>query len=53
MKEKHTSENQKFDAMFSTHLRGEWMLMIQNWEHDMSKPNPYTHTEKGILIYVL
>lgn len=53
MKEKHTSENRKFDAMFSTHLRDEWVLMIQNWEHDMSKPNPYTHTEKGILIYVL
>ena len=53
MKRKHTSENSKFDAMFPVDLREKWMSMIQNWERDKSKPNPYTHKEKGIFIYVL
>ena len=53
MKKKHASENDKFDAMFPANLRDEWMSMIQDWECDKSKPNPYTHTEKGIFIHVL
>ena len=48
MKEKHTSENRKFDATLSTELRQKWLMMIQSWESDKSKPNPYMHTEKGI-----
>jgi hypothetical protein len=48
MKEKHTSENRKFDATFSEDLRKDWLKMIQDWECDKSKPNPYTHEEKGI-----
>lgn len=48
-KEKHAAENKKFDTVFSADLRQEWTVMIRNWEHDKSKPNPYTHTEKGIL----
>ena len=47
-KTKHTSENKKFDAMFPADLRKDWVTMIRNWERDKSKPNPYTHTEKGI-----
>lgn len=53
MKEKHASENKKFNTMFPAHLREEWLSMIRNWEFDNSKPNPYTHTEKGILIFPL
>ena len=49
MKQKHASENKKFDAMFSANLRQEWSTMIRDWERNKSKPNPYTHTEKGIL----
>jgi hypothetical protein len=53
MKAKHTSENKKFDATFPADLREEWLTMIRSWEHDKKKPNPYTHTEKGILVCVL
>ena len=49
MKLKHTSENEKFDATLSRHLREDWLAMIRNWESDKSSPNPYTHKEKGIL----
>lgn len=52
MKEKHTSENKKFDATFPAGLRNEWSVMIQKWERDKSKPNPYTHAEKGAPILV-
>jgi hypothetical protein len=52
-KEKHTLENKKFDAMFPVDLREDWMTMIRNWESDKSKPNPYTHVEKGISVHVL
>lgn len=51
MKEKHASENKKFDATLPTELRQEWLTMMQNWECDKSKQNPYTHTEKGIIFY--
>ena len=51
MKEKHTAENKKFDCMFAENLRNQWLSMIRDWECDKSKPNPFTHTEKGILVY--
>jgi hypothetical protein len=47
MKEKHASENRKFDSMFPESLRNEWVLMIRTWERNHSKPNPFTHVEKG------
>jgi len=47
MKSKHTAVNEKFDAMFSDELRREWKGMIRDWEINKSKPNPFTHTEKG------
>ena len=53
MKERHASENKKFDATLSMELRQEWLTMMQDWEHDKSKPNPYTHTEKGVFTLVL
>ena len=53
MKKKHTAENKKFDSTFPTNIREEWLSTIRNWERDKRKPNPYTHTEKGILTYVL
>lgn len=52
MKEKHASENKKFDDTFTEDLREDWLMMIRNWECDKSSPNPYTHTEKGMLILV-
>ena len=48
MRKKHAVENAKFDATFTPGLRQEWLMMIRNWEHDKSNPNPYTHEEKGI-----
>lgn len=48
MKTKHTLENKKFDATLPENLRGQWLMMIRDWESDKSNPNPYTHTEKGI-----
>jgi len=53
MRTKHMSENKKFDATFPTDLRQEWLTMIRNWEGDKSKPNPYTHAEKGTLVPML
>lgn len=47
MKSKHASENKKFDADIPQPLRDEWLKMIRSWESDKSKPNPYTHNEKG------
>lgn len=52
MKEKHTLENRKFDSMFPESLRNQWLLMIRHWEHDKSKPNPFTHSEKGITFVI-
>ena len=49
MKEKHTLENQKFDSMFPEDVCNGWLSMIRNWERDKSRPNPFTHMEKGIL----
>ena len=45
--EKHAAVNRKFDAMFSDEVRDEWLRMIRDWEKDGSKPDPFTHTEKG------
>ena len=47
MRDKHTTINKKFDAILPANLREEWAEMISEWEHNKSKPNPYTHTEKG------
>ena len=47
MKKKHTAISEKFDATLPANLRREWQEMISQWERDKSKPNPYTHTEKG------
>ena len=51
MKEKHTAENKKFDSMFPEDLRNKWLSMIRDWECDKSRPNPFTHAEKGTPIY--
>lgn len=48
MKEKHTAVNAKFNATLSEDLLSAWTQMISLWEHDRTKPNPYTYTEKGI-----
>ena len=50
MRKKHAQENAKFDATFSEGLRKQWSTMVQDWEHDKSNPNPYTHKEKGIFL---
>lgn len=47
MKGKHAAVNEKFDATISDELREEWRTMVRDWEKDNSKPNPFTHTEKG------
>jgi hypothetical protein len=47
MKEKHAAINAKFDGIISENLRDEWAKMISQWEHDQTKPNPYTYVEKG------
>jgi hypothetical protein len=47
-RDKHTLENEKFDATFPAALRQQWLTMIRDWERDKSNPNPYTHEEKGI-----
>lgn len=47
MKKKHKATNDKFDAIFSKAVRREWAKMITEWELDKTKPNPYTHAEKG------
>ena len=38
-----------FDVTFPESFRQEWLMMIQSWERDKTKQNPYTHKEKGIL----
>lgn len=53
MKEEHTAVNEKFDAMFSDELRDKWMGMIRDWERDKTKPNPFTHIEKGKHAYTV
>ena len=49
MTAKHTTFNEKFDTILPEDLRQEWVEMISQWEHDKTKPNPYTHMEKGII----
>ena len=51
MKDAHTGVNKKLDAIFSDEVREGWMQMIRNWEQDKSKPDPFTHTEKGRYTY--
>ena len=51
MKKKHISVGEKLDAVISMDLRQEWQEMISQWERDKSKPNPYTHMEKGRYCY--
>ena len=51
MKDKHSAVNKKFDAILTEDLRQEWADMISQWERDKMAPNPYTHTEKGIIHY--
>ena len=53
MKEKHTSENEKFDPMFSPALHEDWIAMIQDWECNRLKPSPFIHVEKGTLVCML
>jgi len=53
MSEKNAAVNKKFDAMFPDKLRNEWLAMIRGWEEDKSKPNPFTHTEKGRLTHTV
>lgn len=52
MKEKHTAVNEKFNTIFPEGLRREWAEMISQWEWDRRKPDPYTHTEKGIISFI-
>lgn len=49
MKEKHAAAHEKFNTILSEDLRREWAEMIAQWEQDSRKPNPYTHTEKGVV----
>ena len=53
MKAKHTAVVDKFKAILPMHLLLEWTNMISEWEQDKTKPNPYTHTEKGDLRYFI
>jgi hypothetical protein len=48
MKAKHADITKKFNAILPMDLILEWTEMISQWEQDKDKPNPYTHTEKGI-----
>jgi Kyakuja-Dileera-Zisupton transposase len=47
MKDKHTAANNRLNEGFTEKLRNGWIKMIRDWEKDKSKPNPFTHTEKG------
>lgn len=49
MKVKHTAANEKFNDVLPADLIQEWAKMIFQWEQDKTRPNPYTHTEKGII----
>lgn len=49
MKAKHTATREKFNAVIHADLRQEWTEMISRWEQDKTQPNPYTHTEKGVV----
>ena len=51
MKDKHSAVIAKFNAVFSEDLHQEWAEMISQWEQDRTKPNPYTHTEKGTICH--
>jgi len=53
MKTKHTDATKKFAAILPVDLLQEWAEMISRWEQDKTKPNPYTHTEKGVIRYLL
>ena len=47
MKERHVAVLKKLNEILHEDLRKEWLEMISQWEQDKSKPNPYTHVEKG------
>ena len=49
MKSKHMAVNEKFNTVLSVDLRRDWAGMISEWERDKRKPNPYVHTEKGMI----
>lgn len=51
MKEKHAAINEKFNSSFPKDVLLKWAEMISCWERDKTAPNPYIHTEKGIICW--
>ena len=49
MKIKHEELLARFTAKFSPDVIDKWTKMIEAWDLDHSKPNPYEEPENGML----
>ena len=49
MKEKHTAINEKFNTTLPKDVLLSWTEMVSRWEQDKTEPNPYSHTERGMI----
>jgi hypothetical protein len=47
MRAKHTGLLDRFTAKFSPEVVDKWTSMIEDWDSDMTKPNPYEEPHTG------